>query len=100
MTVAMDRAMDSMNLENEDGPCEMPNLPGFSSAKANINSLIGRALNPDGIKMASLILDMLRKWQKVGKVRGVALSVEHFQFIFEHEHDMLEILEKKNSYIQ
>lgn len=37
---------------------------------------------------------MPRKWQKVGRVRGIALSNERFQFIFKNEHDLVEILEK------
>ncbi|WZZ54671.1 hypothetical protein YC2023_054778 [Brassica napus] len=37
---------------------------------------------------------MPRKWQKQGRVRGVALSKERFQFIFDHEHDLLDVLEK------
>lgn len=44
--------------------------------------------------MASIIFDMPRKWQKVGRIRGIALSEEKFQFIFQYEHDLLEILEK------
>lgn len=45
-------------------------------------------------KMHSLILDMPRKWKKLGKFRGVALSKERFQFIFDHEQDLLDVLEK------
>ncbi|KAG2332530.1 hypothetical protein Bca52824_003710 [Brassica carinata] len=37
---------------------------------------------------------MPRKWQKYGKVRGITLSKERFQFIFDHEHDLMEVLEK------
>uniref|UniRef100_A0A1J3C909 DUF4283 domain-containing protein n=1 Tax=Noccaea caerulescens TaxID=107243 RepID=A0A1J3C909_NOCCA len=35
-----------------------------------------------------------RKWQMYGKVRGVALSSEKFQFIFDSEKDLIEILER------
>lgn len=94
MTTAMDRAMANMNLEEVDNPADMPNLPEFSSAKDNVNSLIGRVLNPDGVNMASLILDMPRKWQKYDKVKGIALSNEKFQFVFKFEHDLMEILDK------
>lgn len=34
------------------------------------------------------------KWQKQGRVRGIALSKEKFQFIFDNEHDLLEVLDK------
>lgn len=44
--------------------------------------------------MSTLIIQMPRKWQKEGKVRGIALSRERFQFIFNSEHDLLDVLEK------
>lgn len=44
--------------------------------------------------MASLILDMPRKWQKQNRVRGVALTNERFQFIFDHAHDLEDVLDK------
>ena len=37
---------------------------------------------------------MPSKWQKEGKCRGVALSQERFQFFFDHEHNLLDVLEK------
>lgn len=65
----------------------------LSSTERNSRSLIGRILNPDCQKMSALIYNMPRKWQKEGKVRGVALSKERFQFIFDHEHDLVDVLE-------
>lgn len=44
--------------------------------------------------MSNLIHEMPRKWQKQGKVRGVALSKERFQFISYKEHNLKEVLEK------
>lgn len=44
--------------------------------------------------MSGLIFTIPRKWQKEGRVRGVALSQERFQFIFQNEHDFLDVLEK------
>lgn len=44
--------------------------------------------------MSDLILDMPRKWKLYDSVRDVALSSERFQFIFKHEHDMLNVLNK------
>lgn len=72
----------------------MPELPEFSSAEANKLSLMGRILNPDRQKMSLLIMKMPRKWQKEGKVRGIALSQERFQFIFNNEHDLLDVLDR------
>lgn len=94
MSIAMDKAMLALSLEEEDKPFQMPNLPQFKSSERNSRSLIGRILNPDCQKVSTVILDMPRQWQKQGKVRGVALSRERFQFIFDHEHDLLEVLEK------
>lgn len=94
MSIAMDKALMAMSLEEEDEPFNLPDLPEFSSVERNYLSLIGRILNPDCQKMRSLILDMPRKWQKVGKCRGVALSRDKFQFIFDNEYDLLDVLDK------
>lgn len=94
MSAAMDKALMAMSLEEEDTPFVMPDLPEFRSTERNNRSLIGRLLNPACQKMAKLILEMPRKWQKQGRVRGIALSKERFQFIFDHEHDLLDVLEK------
>lgn len=80
--------------EEEEVPFEMPDLPQLYSNDENILSVIGRVLNPEKQKVTSLIQDLPRKWQKVGRVCGVALSKERFQFIFKSEHDLNEILEK------
>ena len=86
--------MMALSLEEEDEPFVMPDLPQFRSHERNARSLIGRILNPDCQKMARLILEMPHKWQKYGRVRGIALSKERFQFIFDHEHDLIDVLEK------
>lgn len=39
-------------------------------------------------------MKMRRKWQKEGRVRGIVLSQERFQFIFKYEHDLVDILER------
>lgn len=94
MSSAMDKAMLAMSLEEEDVPFDMPDLPEFSSCERNVLSLVGRTLNPECQSMKNLIRDMPRKWQKIGRVRGVALSKERFQFFFNSEHDLVEVLEK------
>ncbi|XP_018464762.1 uncharacterized protein LOC108836046 [Raphanus sativus] len=90
----MDKALMAMSLDDDDEPFDMPNLPQFSSCERNTRSLIGRLLNPDCQKIANLLREMPRKWQKQGKVRGIALSKERFQFLFDNEHDLVEVLEK------
>ncbi|XP_018443474.2 uncharacterized protein LOC108815338 [Raphanus sativus] len=90
----MDHALMALSLDEEETPFVMPDLPGFSSAEENKLSLMGRILNPRCQKMSSLIMKMPRKWQKEGRVRGIALSPERFQFIFKYEHDLVDVLER------
>lgn len=90
----MDRALMEMSLEEVDEPFNMPDLPEFSSCERNELSLVGRVLNPACQSMKNLIRNMPRKWQKIGRVRGIALSEERFQFIFNSEHDLKEVLDK------
>lgn len=63
MSSVIDKALTVVPLEEEeeDVPFDMPNLPQYSSNEENVLSLIGRVLNPDGVKMLSLILDLPRK---------------------------------------
>lgn len=94
MSASIDRALMALSMQEEDEPFVMPDLPEFCSSEKNVLSIIGRLLNPDCQSMSRLILNMPRKWQLVGRVRGVALSQEKFQFIFKHSHDMEAILER------
>lgn len=94
MSAAMDRALMALSLEEEEIPFEMPDLPGFFLNEKNKLSLVGRMRNPECQKMSPLIWRMPRKWQKEGKCRAVALSRERFLFFFDHEHDLLDVLEK------
>ncbi|XP_013617760.1 PREDICTED: uncharacterized protein LOC106324316 [Brassica oleracea var. oleracea] len=91
----MDKAMLALSLtEDDDAPFNLPDLPQYYATERNANSLIGRLLNPEHQNMANLILEMPRKWQKNNRVRGITLTRERFQFIFNHAHDLEEILEK------
>lgn len=94
MSSSLDRALLAMTIEEEDEPFDLPDLPQYSSCQNNSISLIGRLLNPDCQKMSNLIREMPRKWQKLDRVCGVALSSDKFQFIFKHEHDLVEVYEK------
>lgn len=94
MSLAMDKALMALTLNEEEVPFAMPELPEFSSAEENKLSLMGRILNPHRQKTASLIMKIPRKWQKEGKVRGIVLSQERFQFIFQNEHDLLDVLDR------
>ncbi|XP_018473650.1 uncharacterized protein LOC108844859 [Raphanus sativus] len=95
MSSQLDKALLHLSLEEEDDePFVLPDTPEYCSAGRNALSLVGRLLNPSCQKMSDLILDMPRKWQLYDRVRGVALSRERFQFIFKHEHDLLDILDR------
>lgn len=82
MSAAMDRALMAMSLEEEeeDKPLFIPNRLEYSSAGNNVLSIIGRVLNPDCQRVSHLLIDLPRRWGKRGKIRGVALSNERFQF--------------------
>ncbi|KAG7551463.1 Zinc knuckle CX2CX4HX4C [Arabidopsis thaliana x Arabidopsis arenosa] len=94
MSSSIDKALMAMTLEEDEVPFKMPDLPEFCSSEKNELSLVGRVLNPDGQKMANLIMNLPRKWQIYDRVRGVALSQERFQFIFTYEHDLEMVLKK------
>jgi len=94
MSSAMDRALMEMSLEEKEEPFEMPDLPEYLSSERNKFSLIGRVLNPACQPMKNLLRNMPRKWQKEGKVKGIALNNERIQFIFDSEHDLEEVLAK------
>lgn len=65
MSVAMDRALMALSLDDEEEALfVMSDLPEFSSAEENALSIMGRALNPECQRMSGLILTMQRKWQK------------------------------------
>lgn len=74
MSLAMDKALMALSLDEEEVPFAMPELPEFSSAEENKLNLMVRILNPHRQKMSTSIMKMPRKWQKEGRVRGIALS--------------------------
>lgn len=95
MTSEMDKVLMALSLKDDDeAPSNLPDLPQYFATERNACSLIGRILNPEYQNVANLILDMLRKLQKVNRVRGIALTKEHFQFIFLHAHDLQDVLDK------
>ncbi|XP_009111952.1 uncharacterized protein LOC103837344 [Brassica rapa] len=94
MSEILDKALKHLSIEEEDEPFVLPDRPEFYATERNSMSLIGRLLNPHCQKMGDLILEMPRKWQLYNRVRGVALSKKRFQFIFKHEHDLIDILNR------
>ncbi|XP_013645696.2 uncharacterized protein At4g02000-like [Brassica napus] len=90
----LDKAMHGMTLEEGEEPFVIPDLPDYYSTERNAVSLVGRLLNPQCQNISEVILEMPRKWRLYDRVRGVALSRDRFQFIFKHEHDLLDVLNK------
>ncbi|CAD5318163.1 unnamed protein product [Arabidopsis thaliana] len=78
--------------EEEDAPLINSDQPNFFSTERNLNSIMGRFLNPDKQRMSKWILDMPRIWRLYDRVRGIALSRDRFQFIFKYEEDLQEVL--------
>lgn len=49
-------------------------------------------MNPDCQQMGKLIETMPKVWRMQGRVRGIALSKDKFQFIFQREEDIETVL--------
>lgn len=81
-----------MTIEVEK-PVKLRSAPKMSAQESNGFSLIGRLLNLENQKMASMIHDMPCLWGAYQSSRGIALSNESFQFIFDSENDLQSVLE-------
>lgn len=90
--IELDTALKAMTIE-EDRPLILKSNPKFSSCERNAVSLMGRLLNPPSKKISSMILDMPRMWRLYQRVRGVALSHDRFQFIFNSKADLNTVLD-------
>ena len=80
---------------HDEEPVDLPDNPCFSVFEENALSLLGRLLNPDCQPMDKMIETMPMVWRINGRVRGVALSNEKFQFIFQREEDMETVLKDR-----
>lgn len=87
-------AIRSMSLEDND-PIILPDEPKFHVFDANAISLIGRLLNPEAQNMARMIDFMPQAWRLYDRVRGIALTRDRFQFVFQREEDLLTVLKDR-----
>lgn len=87
-------AINAMSIE-DDEPINLPDSPRFKVFDENSVSLLGRLLNPDCQSMSRMIEDMPRVWRVYDRVRGIALSRDRFQFIFQREEDLLTVLKDR-----
>lgn len=89
----LSKVMQAMSLE-EDVPIDIPDDDDFSAIVRNGRSLIGRLLNPDCQNMARMLRTMSRIWKVYERARGIALTRETFQFIFELETDIQMVMKQ------
>lgn len=94
MAELLHKAIGAMSIEEEE-PLVLPDSPQFTVVDANETSLLGRLLNPDCQIMARMIDYMPTAWRVYGRVRGIALSRDRFQFIFQREEDLLTVLKDR-----
>ncbi|CAA7052732.1 unnamed protein product [Microthlaspi erraticum] len=87
-------AIRAMSL-HDDKPVDLPDSPSFRVFDENATSLLGRLLNPDCQPMNKMIEDMSRVWRVYDRVRGIALSRDKFQFIFQREKDQETVLKDR-----
>lgn len=91
---SLNRALKEMCLVNEKAHM-LRNLPKFRSVERNVRSIIGRLLNPDMQKMANMIHDMPRVLRVYNRARGIAMSHDRFQFIFDSQIDLQMVLDAR-----
>ncbi|XP_048599851.1 uncharacterized protein LOC125579971 [Brassica napus] len=91
MADMLHKAIQSMSLE-EEAPLVLPDSPRFRVFDENACSLLGRLLNPECQSMARMIEYMPTAWRVYDRVRGIALSRDRFQFVFQREEDLQTVL--------
>lgn len=94
MADLLHKAISSMTIEDE-APLTLPDEPRFRVVAENECSLLGRLLNPDCQIMARMIDYMPIAWRIYGRVRGIALSRDRFQFVFQREEDLVTVLKDR-----
>lgn len=97
MADSLQQRLKSMSLEEEE-PLTLPDSPRFRVFDGNSISLLGRLLNPECQPMAKMIEYMPTAWRVYGRVRGIALSRDSFQFIFQREEDLQIVLKDRPWY--
>lgn len=93
MDEGLEQVMKAMSLE-EDLPVVLSDGEDYSAALRNGRSLIGRLLNPACQKMTRMLRAMPKIWKIYERVRGLALSKESFQFIFDLETDLETVMKQ------
>ncbi|KAL0694839.1 hypothetical protein Bca4012_062019 [Brassica carinata] len=92
MADMLHKSLKSMKIDDDEEPLTLPDSPRFRVFDGNSISLLGRLLNPDCQSMEKMIDYMPTAWRLHGRVRGIALSRDRFQFIFQREEDLQTVL--------
>ncbi|RIA04532.1 hypothetical protein BRARA_K01225 [Brassica rapa] len=79
-------------MSEDDVPIVLPEDDDFSAVERSSRSLLGRLLNPQCQNMARMLRTMPKIWKVYERVRGIALTKESFQFIFDLETDLQTVL--------
>lgn len=91
MDINLAQVMQKMSLE-EDKPVDLTEDDDVNTVIRSARSLIGRLLNPECQNMARMLKTMPRIWKIYERVKGISLSKESFQFIFEQETDLQTVM--------
>ena len=94
MADLLHKSLRAMKLDEEE-PLTLPDSPRFRVYDQNSLSILGRLLNPDCQSMARMIEYMPTAWRVYDRVRGIALSKDRFQFIFQREEDLETVLKDR-----
>lgn len=81
-----------MTITDVEVPLNLPDSPRFRVFDENSTSILGRLLNPDCQTMAKMIEYIPTAWRVYDRVRGIDLSRDRFQFVFQREEDLQTVL--------
>ncbi|XP_033133909.1 uncharacterized protein LOC117127486 [Brassica rapa] len=95
MADLLHKAIRAMSIGDDEEPLTLPDEPCFRVIDENETSILGRLLNPECQSMARMIDYMPTPWRVYGRVRGIALSKDRFQFVFQREEDLQTVLKDR-----
>lgn len=78
----------------EDKSIIIPEDDDFCAIERGGRSILGRLLNPECQNMGRMLKTMPKIWKVYERVRGLALTKERFQFVFDLETDIQMVLKQ------
>lgn len=76
----------------EDKSIVIPDEPAYCAMERGGRSILGRLLNPECQNMGRMLRTMPKVWKVYDRARGIALTKERFQFVFDLETDIQMVL--------